>query len=183
MGRIILVTGGCRSGKSEYARTLGETMPAPRAFVATCPAVDEEMSQRVRKHREARSQRDWRTIEEEIDIAGTLRLSSDFHVLLVDCLTLWVSNLMHAAEEQNRELTDQDVAAKCAEVVKACADIDATVIFVTDEVGMGIVPTNAHARLFRDLLGTVNQAIAREADEVTLVACGMPLHLKKGAAI
>jgi adenosylcobinamide kinase / adenosylcobinamide-phosphate guanylyltransferase len=179
MSRLILITGGSRSGKSEYARQMAEAMAGPPVFIATCPAVDAEMTERIRKHQERRRDRGWQTIEEPLDLLGALRQSANFRVLLVDCLTLWVNNLMHKAQQAGETITEEDVAQKCREVLQVCSDLDATVIFVTNEVGMGIVPANALSRFYRDLVGRCNQTVAEAADEVTLVCCGLPLHLKK----
>jgi adenosylcobinamide kinase/adenosylcobinamide-phosphate guanylyltransferase len=179
MGRIILITGGSRSGKSEYARTLAESLPGRRAFIATCPPVDEETRERIRKHREARSKSQWDTVEEPIDLSGAIRDAADYDILLVDCLTLWVSNLMYAAERQGEEITEETIARRCDDLTAACDDHSGSVILVTNEVGMGIVPENAVARRFRDLAGRCNQLVAAKAGEVTLLACGLPLNLKQ----
>ena len=179
MSRLILITGGSRSGKSEYARHMAEALAGTRVFIATCPALDAEMTERIRKHQEKRRERGWQTVEEPLDLAGALRQSACFSVLLVDCLTLWVNNLLHDAHQAGKTITEEDMAQKCREVVQVCPDLDATVIFVTNEVGMGIVPSNTLSRLYRDLVGRCNQTMAEAADEVTLVCCGLPLHLKK----
>jgi adenosylcobinamide kinase / adenosylcobinamide-phosphate guanylyltransferase len=180
MARVILITGGTRSGKSEYARKTAEALPGARAFVATCLATDEEMTRRIKKHQHERLKADWHTIEEPLELADTLRKAEDFDVLLVDCLTLWISNLMYEAREEESGLVEEEIAGRAAELVKACAARRGTVIFVTNEVGSGIVPENSVARLYRDLVGRCNQIIAGKADEVYMVACGLPLNLKRG---
>ncbi len=180
MARIIVVTGGSRSGKSAYAQKLAESLPAPRAYIATCPVIDEETAVRVRKHQQAREQAQWTTVEETADLAGALRSAAGNRVVLVDCLTLWINNLLFAASEKNEELTEETVAEKCREVLHSCAGLPGTVIFVTNEVGMGIVPDNPLSRRFRDLAGRCNQIFAGGADTVTLVVSGLPLYLKGG---
>ncbi len=178
MAEIILIVGGCRSGKSAYAQGLAESLSPSRVFVATCPLVDDEMRQRVELHRAARRDRGWETIEEQLDLAGVLRRSGQYGVLLVDCLTLWINNLMYAADHDGRPLGEAEVADHCREVLDAATACQGTVLLVTNEVGMGIVPENAAARRYRDLVGRANQVIAARAQRATLLCCGIPLHLK-----
>jgi adenosylcobinamide kinase / adenosylcobinamide-phosphate guanylyltransferase len=180
MARIVLVTGGCRSGKSAYAQALAESFPGPRLFVATCPVTDDEMRRRIEAHQRARRDRGWETVEEQLDLPGVLRRSETHNVLLVDCVTLWVNNVMYEAEQGGREVTEADIVARCREFLSAAGACRGMVIFVTNEVGMGVVSENAQARLFRDLVGRANQTIATQADTVTLVTCGIPRHLKEG---
>ncbi len=179
MGRIILVTGGSRSGKSDYAQLRAESIPGPRAFVATCPVVDAEMAERIRLHQEGRRATQWETIEEPVHLASVIREAGRFRVLLVDCLTLWINNLMYEAQQKGRDLSEVDAAAICHDLREACALFTGTLIFVTNEVGMGIVPSDPGTRRYRDMVGRCNQIIARAADEVILVVCGMPVVVKR----
>jgi adenosylcobinamide kinase/adenosylcobinamide-phosphate guanylyltransferase len=178
MAKVILVTGGSRSGKSAYAQKLAEEIDGPRAFLATCPVVDDEMAERIRKHQNARGEADWHTIEESTDLAGALRNATDCGVILVDCLTLWINNLMYERSRKHWEVTEEDIEVICADVLDACSELSGTVIFVTNEVGMGIVPGDPLSRRYRDLVGKCNQIIAAAADGVILVTCGIPLTLK-----
>jgi adenosylcobinamide kinase/adenosylcobinamide-phosphate guanylyltransferase len=228
MAKIILVTGGCRSGKSAYAQRLAEQLSTSRLYVATCPVIDDEMRQRVEAHQRARQDRGWETIEEQLDLSGVLEGNGRFNVVLVDCLTLWINNLMYDASqsagsghqtESGREragvrgcekdsapslsqdaltpcpspverergevplpLTESDIARRCAAMLESASGRTGTVIFVSNEVGMGIVPENADARRFRDLAGRANQVIAAEADQVTLMVSGIAWHLKGSAS-
>lgn len=179
MGRITLVTGGSRSGKSLYAQRLAEAIPGRRVFIATAPVTDAEMADRVRRHREARTGLDWETAEEGVRLAETLREATGYGVALVDCLTLWVNNLMYEAEQRGAEVTEEDVAERCGELLEACRAFPGEVVLITNEVGMGIVPGDALSRRFRDLAGRCNQVVAAGADAVTLVVCGLPMCLKQ----
>lgn len=179
MANIILITGGSRSGKSSYALKLAEDLPGPRAFIATCPPIDDEMAERIRKHQESRDPSVWETIEEPINLAGTLRVSTEFKTILVDCLTLWLNNMMCEYLEYGHNLTEEETTGCCRQLLDVCAKLNGTIIFVTNEVGMGIVPENPMARRFRDLAGRCNQIIASEADTVILMACGIPVYLKR----
>ncbi|MGO8705342.1 MAG: bifunctional adenosylcobinamide kinase/adenosylcobinamide-phosphate guanylyltransferase [Candidatus Brocadiia bacterium] len=188
MAHIILVTGGSRSGKSAHALEIAQRLGGPRAFIATCPALDDEMRARIRMHRNARQQlalsevegAGWRTIEETDDLAGALARTAHCRVALVDCLTLWINNLLYHAEQAGRAMEESDIQKHCEAVLSACAPLAGTVLFVTNEVGWGIIPENASARRFRDLSGRCNTVMAAGADEVVLVVCGLPIHLKKG---
>lgn len=178
MAKIILATGGARSGKSAYTQNLGESLPGKQTYVATCPVPsgeDAEMMDRVNRHQLDRLGAGWDTIEEAFDLQGVLKEHSDVGVMLVDCLTLWVSNLMQSSDD----ISEDKMISICQEIIKLCRQRLGTVIFVTNEVGSGIVPANAMARKFRDLTGRCNQEMARGADEVIFFSCGLPLFLKK----
>ena len=178
MGNLILVTGGGRSGKSAYAQGRAEAMQGPRAFVATCPVIDAEMSDRVRRHQLARSAQDWRTIEEPLDLAAGILCAKAEPVVLIDCLTLWVNNILYAAEQQNELVSEYDIAVRCKPLLEAARSHGGNIIFVTNEVGLGLVPETALGRRFRDLAGRANQIVASACDEVVLVICGQPLKIK-----
>lgn len=177
-GRLILVTGGSRSGKSDYAQRRAEALAGPRCFIATCPpaADDDEMAARITAHRRKRRDRGWRTIEEGLEVAARLADLPPGATVLIDCLTLWVSNLMAAGPD----LDEGAVSRRGEALIAAGRALGGTVLMVTNEVGCGTVPEHPLARRFRDLCGRLNQVVAGGADEVVLVSCGLPLILKGG---
>ena len=178
MARIVVVTGGCRSGKSVYAQKMAEALPGRRAFIATCPPIDEEMKARIQKHQEARCRLGWETIEEPIDLPGVLRNSHGYEVLLIDCLTLWINNLMYRAGQEGCLVEEHTIERRCQDLLTVCSKRMGTIIFVTNEVGMGIVPEDPVTRRYRDLVGRCNRAIAEGSDTVFLMVCGIPTKLK-----
>ncbi|MCK6504039.1 bifunctional adenosylcobinamide kinase/adenosylcobinamide-phosphate guanylyltransferase [Myxococcota bacterium] len=163
-----LITGGCRSGKSRRAQALAESLAADRVYLATAEPLDAEMSDRIRRHQADRGPT-WRTIESPIDIAPHLHQPGA--VVLVDCLTLWVSNLLYARGEAS--LDDDFVALHTA--LRTASN---PVVLVTNEVGLGIVPANPLARRFRDEAGLLAQRLAADCDRVELLVAGIPLILK-----
>ena len=165
---LILVGGGSRSGKSSFALELAKERGTRRAFLATAQAFDLEMTERIARHKAERDDA-FTTIEEPLDLAGVVSKTS-FDVLLIDCLTLWVSNLMMQEEVE--------INAKGAELVRVSAASKALCIFVTNEVGCGIVPGNPMSRRFRDLAGRLNQEMANAAQEVYFLTFGIPTRLK-----
>ena len=178
MARIVLVTGGSRSGKSAFAQGMAERLRGPRAYVATCPVLDEEMRRRIQSHQVARLGKGWDTIEEPVDLCRVVRQAVNYRVLLVDCLTLWINNLLYEAEQAGRAIGEPEVERRSRAVLDACAEREGAILFVTNEVGWGIIPENALARRFRDLAGRCNQVMAARADAVVLTVCGIPLFLK-----
>ncbi len=169
LGRVTLVLGGARSGKSAHAETLAGDAPGDLVYIATGSPGDAEMAARIQQHRARRGER-WRTVEEPLDLAGALaRDARPGTNVLVDCLTLWLANVMAAG---------RDPAAETAGLVGALAEAAGPVVVVANEVGLGIVPDNALARAFRDHAGRLNQAVAGVADRVVLVVAGLPLTLK-----
>ena len=168
-GSSLFVLGGARSGKSRYAQSRAEAMADNPVFVATAEAFDDEMRERIARHRADRDAR-WRTVEAPRDLPAAIdALNGDKAVVLVDCLTLWVSNLL---------LADADIPLAGRELCAAIARFEGTLILVANEVGLGIVPDNALARQFRDAAGQLNQSVAAAADEVVLLTAGLPLTLK-----
>ena len=137
------------------------------------------LQRRIQQHRRARQGRGWETVEEQLDLAGVFAGNGHYNVLLVDCLTLWVNNLMYYADQAGRQVAEADVAEQCDHLLKAAEARRGTVIFVSNEVGLGVVPENAQARRYRDLVGRANQIIAAGADAATLVCCGIPVQLKE----
>lgn len=162
---VTLVLGGARAGKSAYA----EALLGGGLYVATAEPGDDEMVARIAAHRAQRGAA-WTTIEEPLDLPGVLRrLAADARPVLVDCLTLWLSNLMHRGR-------DLDVSTD--DLIAALDTLDVEIVFVANEVGLGIVPDNALARRFRDAQGTLNRRVAARADRVVFMAAGLPLVLK-----
>ena len=178
MAEVILVTGGCRSGKSAFAeRLVREAHPARRFYIATCPVLDAEMRERVRLHQARRAADHWTTIEEQTDLVSALKRCGS-GVVLVDCLTLWISNLMYAAEQKNIAFTEDEMRLECERFQRACTSFEGTIVLVINEVGSGIVPENEVARRFRDCSGRCGQMMASFADRVYLTVCGIPMTLK-----
>ena len=165
-----LILGGARSGKSRYAQKLAESLGPRRLFIATAEALDEEMKERISRHVADRGA-SWETIEAPLDINDRIReTASDDCVVLIDCLTLWLSNLMHAS---------LDVDARIDELAETLTESTTPLILVSNEVGMGIVPESALGREFRDAQGRLNQTVAAACDRVEFIAAGLPLTLKR----
>lgn len=180
MAKLILITGGARSGKSTFALTLAESISDKKLFVATCPELDGEMMERVKRHQRERNGRGWVTLESQVDLKSVfIDHAQAYEVVLVDCITLWVNNLLYNREQNGGMLDDETLGEICSGWLQHADRLQATVILVTNEVGLGVVPDNALARKYRDLVGTCNQLIGKRADEVILVSCGIPLYLKQ----
>ena len=178
MATITLITGGSRSGKSAFAQRLAEEQPGSRLFLATCPVTDPEMELRILRHVQDRQKGNWATVEEPLDLAGQLRQAHRFDTVLIDCLTLWVNNLMFEAAGRKQAIDEDRVRTETELMLTAAREHPGEVIMVTNEVGMGIVPDNPQARLYRDLIGRCSQGVGMVANRVYLVSCGIPLQLK-----
>jgi adenosylcobinamide kinase/adenosylcobinamide-phosphate guanylyltransferase len=163
---VTFVLGGARSGKSSYGETLVELVPGPCIYLATAQAGDPEMIERIQRHRRRRGER-WRTVEEPLELGRALQEADS--AVLVDCLTLWLSNLMHAGRDT---VTESDMLLMSLPVLTH------PVVFVSNEVGQGIVPDNPLARRFRDEAGRLNQAMAAAADQVIYMVAGLPMTVK-----
>jgi adenosylcobinamide kinase / adenosylcobinamide-phosphate guanylyltransferase len=167
IGRSILILGGARSGKTRRALALGEPF-AERFYIATGEALDAEMADRIARHRRERGAA-WTTVEAPLDLPAAMAGLPDGAVGVVDCLTLWLSNLLGAGRE---------VAGATDELLRAIRSCPATLLIVSNEVGLGLVPETPLGRAFRDEQGRLNQAVAAAVAEVEFVAAGLPLRLK-----
>jgi adenosylcobinamide kinase/adenosylcobinamide-phosphate guanylyltransferase len=173
MSSITLITGGARSGKSRHALALAKRYPAPRAFIATAEPFDDDMRRRIERHRQERAD-DFTTFESSLDPAEMLeQLPSDMQVVVLDCLTVWLGNLMHRCQN------GCEPYAPIGRFLEALDHPPCDLIIVTNEVGMGIVPHNNLARRFRDEAGTLNQRVAARADRLVLMVSGYPLMVKE----
>lgn len=173
--QISFVIGGCRSGKSRQALALAETFAVEqRVFIATCVALDEEMRQRVTAHQKERGG-DWQTVEAPLELSQAIAThTAGDTVVLVDCLTLWISNLIMETEARQAEA----YVPKIRQLVQSLATVRGPIVLVSNEVGTGIVPENKMARLFRDVVGILNQEIARAATRVIWMVAGIPVKIK-----
>lgn len=173
MRHVTLISGGARSGKSRHALSLAREFPCPRAFIATAESFDEEMRHRIEHHRRERSS-DFTTFEEPLNPGLKLKkLPSDIRVAVVDCLTVWLGNLMH--RNPNTFESFEEIGHFLCVLDQPPCDL----IIVTNEVGMGIVPHNDLARGFRDIAGSLNQQIAAKADRVIFMVSGCPIVVKE----
>jgi adenosylcobinamide kinase/adenosylcobinamide-phosphate guanylyltransferase len=179
--KIIFVTGGARSGKSAFAESYAAALPGRHAYVATARIFDEEMAQRIAIHRKRRPS-SWQTWEIPQDLPETMeRLCQSSDVVLVDCLTLYFSNYLFAHDGEEDEAVIDGALAELQAVLAAFRQAGVTAVLVTNELGCGIVPMEHVSRLYRDLMGKINQAAAAEADEVYLSVCGITTELKHQA--
>ena len=169
---MILITGGCRSGKSRYALDYSNRHFSKKLYLATCEILDEEMARRVENHKRIRGP-EWQTVEEPLQIADKIRQYGDqTEIILLDCLTLWMSNLLMKSDD------DKTIIAEVDRLIEAIRECQCTLFIVSNEVGMGIVPAESLSRRFRDLSGMTNQRIAEAAGTVIVMVSGIPLFLK-----
>lgn len=182
MKRVIFIIGGARSGKSRFALQLannfpfreaghkeGAIYPMRKAYIATAQAIDDEMRERIERHKKERSG-EWTTLEEPLNISTLISdINRSYDIILLDCLTLWLSNLL---------LNNKDVETEIGSFISSLSNMHCSLLIVSNEVGLGIVPDNALSRRFRDLSGYLNQKMAAIADEVYLVTAGIPLRIK-----
>ena len=173
MNKTVFILGGCRSGKSRYAIEMAQkASESKNVYIATCIPQDDEMNSRVARHRKERGP-DWQTVEAPVYLPEAIdSLSGEAGIILVDCLTLWLSNLL--LENQDSEF----VLDRVQKLTRAARESACPVILVSNEVGAGIVPENKLARLYRDLVGSTNQAVADSVDQVVWVVAGIPVTIK-----
>lgn len=179
--KLFLILGGARSGKSAFALHLAESIPGKKAYLATGEPIDEEMFTRIKRHKKERGNK-WATIEEPVNIANVIRTNKEYAVILLDCLTLWLSNLMHTSGCPSPLVGEGNGGGAFEEeinsLISTCKRSKANIIIVSNEVGLGIVPENHLARRFRDIAGYTNQRIAEVANEVYFVAAGIAMRMK-----
>ena len=170
--KIILITGGCRSGKSRFALNYANQHFSRKLYLATCEALDEEMARRIAHHKKMRSP-DWQTIEEPVEIIDKIKqYGAEADVILLDCVTLWLSNLLM------RQKDDAEILKEISGLIDTMHEKQTSFIFVSNEVGLGIVPADPLSRRFRDLSGMANQRIAEAADTAIFMVSGISIFLK-----
>ena len=179
-----MITGGAHSGKSRFAQELAVKLGEPVLFVATAEAGDEEMKQRIDKHRKERPA-DWRTLEVTTRIGNGIKQSiGGEQVVIVDCITLLVNNIFSQyGGDNNERIIEEKVIAEINELIRCIEQVEATFIIVTNEVGLGLVPVNKTGRLYRDFLGKANQMLARHASEVYFMVAGLPMRVKPARSL
>lgn len=177
MAHITLITGGVRSGKSRFAEELVKCHGGPLCYLATAQALDDEMHERIERHRNRRGSA-WETIEEPLMVPQTLsRIDGIYNAVLLDCVTLWLSNLLLSHDETDAS-TEEQVLNHVHRLAVTLRGMSTPVVLVTNEVGQGIVPDNQLARLYRDIAGQANQILAATSENVYIAISGIPLKLK-----
>jgi len=173
MNKIMFIIGGCRSGKSTYALQTAEKVPAQRKiYIATCVPQDDEMKQRVAMHQTARS-KSWTTVEEPLRLPEAIvQNSRRADVIVIDCLTLWVNNLLMETDDEKQ------IEETISQLIDTLDKATGQIVIVSNEVGAGIVPENRLARQYRDIMGLANQAVAKTADKVIWMVAGIPVTVK-----
>lgn len=172
MGKIILILGGARSGKSSFAVSRAEKSGKKAAFIATAQAIDKEMRRRIQLHKQNRPKR-WPTIEEYTNILSRIEeINQSFEIVILDCLTIYISNLLLQGTDET------EIENHIADLVKTLKTANFETLIISNEVGLGIVPNNALSRKFRDLAGKINQITAKQSDEVIFMVSGLPLTIK-----
>jgi adenosylcobinamide kinase/adenosylcobinamide-phosphate guanylyltransferase len=168
--RIVFITGGARSGKSSFAISEALKIAGKKAFIATAEATDREMEERIKRHKQDRGNR-WKTFEEPVAVARLVEeISVRYPVIVIDCLTLWLANVMMSGMNAEKEIRDLTAVLRALKKTK--------LFVVSNEVGMGIVPENELARKFRDMAGRLNQKVASASDEVYITLSGIPVKIK-----
>lgn len=175
---LLYISGGARSGKSRYAEQRALNLSGPHSYIATCPALDDEMVARIDRHQQRRADQGWQTLEEPVNLVAALDAVCASRVVLIDCMTLWINNLLYQAETNEKTIDEEAIHSLTLQVIHAARHQQRTVIFVSNELGMGIVPDNALSRHYRDLIGRCNQTLATHADEAVFMVSGLPLFLK-----
>ncbi|MFZ9002062.1 MAG: bifunctional adenosylcobinamide kinase/adenosylcobinamide-phosphate guanylyltransferase [Bacteriovoracaceae bacterium] len=171
MKEITLIVGGAKSGKTKLALKKLLEHQGPKFYLATCPRIDDEMDEKIKNHQTERLGHNIETIEEEIDLRAVIEKTLPGEAILIDCLTLWINNLIfHKKINNEKELEDL--------IIKTFSTHKSKLFIVTNEVGNGLVPIQKESRIYRDLLGKANQVLAELSDKVILVSCGLPLQLK-----
>ena len=180
MSNFIFITGGRRSGKSSYALELAESIGEKRLYIATAEMLDSEMKERAITHKKERGD-SWDTVEEPIALVNILEQSKKYDVILIDCLTLWLCNIMHSGDPDNEpdnEIDNETIMKHIRSLADSCAGSDIKIIAVTNEIGLGVTPDNALSRRFADLAGLMNQLMAAKADKAIMVVSGIVLTIK-----
>jgi adenosylcobinamide kinase/adenosylcobinamide-phosphate guanylyltransferase len=173
MGEMTFILGGARSGKTSFAQNLAETLKGPKIYLATCLPFDDELIKRVLKHKNERDPGLWETIEEPMDFSPYLKNCGKQAIILLDCLTLWINNLLY----KYPKLSEEDIAEKIKKIFSSTQNFKHLIV-VSNEVGLGLVPIEKDSRTYRDILGKANQVLAKMSKRVIFISCGLPLYLK-----
>jgi len=182
MGRMILILGGARSGKSRYATQLAGELAGDRGvvYLATAEAGDEEMAQRILRHQRDRPA-GWRTVEVPRDVVSAVEeLEAEAAAIILDCITLWISNLLLAEGEKAAAGREEAILGEVQALARVAREAEAHVLLVSNEVGLGVVPPTRLGCIFRDLAGQANQLLTQAADEVYMMWAGLPQRIKGG---
>lgn len=182
-GKIVLVTGGVRSGKSRFAEDLTASFGLPVVYIATATVMDSEMEMRVKIHQQRRPE-SWETVEEPIEVIKAIASKgSPDKVLMIDCLTLWITNLMFRQELPEDEEAFKKIEEEILDMVRRAAEtarqINANMVIVSNESGLGLIPPDRLSRKYQEIVGRANETVAKAADEVYLVVSGIPVEIKE----